>query len=82
MTTNQVRILTAIKKRDGNGYAYALANDLDIPLGAVHKALRALSRHGYINSTLVASDAGPARRVWDLSPQGRHALRPSGEVAA
>ena len=82
MTINQARILAALKKRDGQGYGYALAKDLDIPIDAVRSALETLNRHGYLNSHLVASPRGPARRVWELSPRGRHAINAYSPLAA
>lgn len=61
-------------------YGYALAETLikagiePISEATVYGALRRLETSGLCASRLVASDAGPARRYYELTAQGRHEL--------
>lgn len=64
----------------GRGYGYALAESLSaaglapISEATVYGALRRLEGSGLCDSTLVASDAGPARRYYRLTDTGRSHL--------
>jgi DNA-binding PadR family transcriptional regulator len=41
---------------------------------AVYRLLRGMERKGLVTSRLVASSAGPTRREYDLTPDGRSCL--------
>ena len=75
-------LLLLLEERAGHGYD--LLTRLE-PLGfersnpgRVYRALRWLENAGFVQPTWETTGVGPARRVYELTPEGRHAL----EVAA
>jgi poly-beta-hydroxybutyrate-responsive repressor len=67
-------LLLLLRERSDHGYD--LVNRLrdlrvvDGDAGAVYRALRSLERHGLVRSTWHTSDAGPARRTYQVTPAG------------
>jgi PadR family transcriptional regulator PadR len=61
-------------------YGYELVERLhelgltQVPDGSVYPALNRLERDGHLQSFLVASAAGPARKYYRLSPSGKRLL--------
>ena len=71
-------LLMLLEERPGHGYD--LLTRLE-PLGfersnpgRVYRALRWLENAGFVQPTWETTGVGPARRVYELSPAGRHAL--------
>lgn len=71
-------ILLLLEERPGHGYD--LLTRLE-PLGfersnpgRVYRALRWLENAGFVQPNWETTGVGPARRVYELSPAGRHAL--------
>ena len=71
-------LLLLLEERPGHGYD--LLTRLE-PLGfersnpgRVYRALRWLENAGFVQPTWETTGVGPARRVYELSPAGRHAL--------
>ena len=71
-------LLLLLEERAGHGYD--LLTRLE-PLGfersnpgRVYRALRWLENAGFVQPTWETTGVGPARRVYELSPSGRHAL--------
>ena len=71
-------ILLLLEERPGHGYD--LLTRLE-PLGfersnpgRVYRALRWLESAGFVQPSWETTGVGPARRVYELSPSGRHAL--------
>jgi DNA-binding PadR family transcriptional regulator len=58
---------------------YALSDSLVEP-GALYRTLRRLEEHGYVVSTWEVSGAGPARRIYELTPAGTVHLQEWAEV--
>jgi PadR family transcriptional regulator PadR len=48
--------------------------------GGLYRALRAMEREGYVNSSWDHSGPGPARRTYHLSEEGAEALRSWADV--
>ncbi len=74
-------LLLLLEERAGHGYD--LLTRLE-PLGfersnpgRVYRALRWLENAGFVEPTWETTGVGPARRVYQLSPAGRHALEVS-----
>jgi poly-beta-hydroxybutyrate-responsive repressor len=67
-------LLLLLRERSDHGYD--LVNRLrelrvvDGDAGAVYRALRSLERHELVRSTWHTSDAGPARRTYQVTPAG------------
>ncbi|HET7486984.1 MAG TPA: helix-turn-helix transcriptional regulator [Acidimicrobiales bacterium] len=77
-------LLLLLEERPGHGYD--LLTRLE-PLGfersnpgRVYRALRWLESAGFVQPTWETTGVGPARRVYELSPSGRHALEVSAPV--
>ncbi len=58
---------------------YALSDSIVEP-GALYRTLRRLEENGYVSSTWDVSGAGPARRIYELTPAGDVHLQEWGEV--
>jgi len=62
-------------------YARALARDLrreagmSIPYGTIYPLLARLEEEALVASTTTPSPRGPARRYYEITPRGLHALR-------
>ena len=77
-------LLLLLEERAGHGYD--LLTRLE-PLGfersnpgRVYRALRWLENAGFVQPTWETTGVGPARRVYELSPSGRHALEISAST--
>lgn len=69
--------------RDGAGYGYELRRELGIRAieldpAVLYRSLREMERSGFICSRWVSSQAGPQRRVYDLTDAGHVELRRMG----
>jgi len=58
---------------------YALSDSIVEP-GALYRTLRRLEENNYVASTWDVSGAGPARRIYELTPAGEVHLQEWGEV--
>lgn len=63
----------------GANYGYELrreldANRLDVDPSVVYRTLRKLERDGWVASRWMQSSAGPRRRFYRLTPEGRRNL--------
>jgi len=59
----------------GWGMAHTLqARRLDIDMAVMYRALRRLERDGRVQSTWTKAVAGPRRRLYRITPEGRLAL--------
>ena len=79
MNTARTRLLLLLEERPRHGYELAAelarSNGPTVPLGSVYQHLRALTQAGSVSSHLDFPAAGPARRVYELSPVGHALLR-------
>lgn len=70
-------------KDKGKTYGYELLGalqeqaltDSDVEAGALYRTLRRLEENGFVVSVWDAGTAGPARRVYELTPDGESHLR-------
>lgn len=73
-----VLLLRLLAERESYGYEVVQrlhGHGLDSVLeGTVYPALARLEREGWLSSRLVASDAGPARKYYRLTPAGYDVL--------
>jgi DNA-binding PadR family transcriptional regulator len=73
--------------RDGTSHGYELfecvaARGLVVDMAGVYRDLRAMEQHDLVTSDWEPSDAGPDRRVYDLTAAGRvAAVEAVGELA-
>jgi PadR family transcriptional regulator PadR len=71
----QPRLLLQLAKKPAHGYELmevlgAGADDPAPDPGTLYRALRALEEDGLVRSAWETGDAGPARRVYELTDQG------------
>ena len=68
-------LLLLLREKPDHGYELAARlrpmHDGDGDAGGVYRALRALERNGLVRSEWQASDVGPARRTYYVTPAGR-----------
>lgn len=62
--------------RNGPSYGYELRRELelrarDLDPAVMYRTLRVMEANGFITSHWMRSDAGPKRRVYDITPAGR-----------
>ena len=77
----QPAIMTILAGRELHGYAIAdrlagtpmLAGHRPDPTG-VYRALSAMEKRGFVTSSWDTSERGPAKRIYDLTPQGDKCL--------
>lgn len=80
-------LLLAMERR-GCRHGYELfetvtGNGVQIDLAGVYRELRAMERHDLLSSSWMPSDAGPDRRVYELTETGRVATAAArAELAA
>ncbi len=75
-------VVLLLLKQKGRSHGYDLAGDLaaytltdaEIDRAALYRTLRQLESNGNVSSEWVADTAGPARRVYALTPQGAQHL--------
>ena len=76
-----LRVGLLIVLSDGPGHGYDLlehVRELGINAsdpGGLYRMLRSMEREGLLESWWEASDTGPARRTYSLTPAGRRALQ-------
>lgn len=72
-------ILELLREEESYGYQLvtrlAAAGLREISTGSVYPVLTRLEREGALSSHLVASDSGPARKYYRLTPDGESGLR-------
>jgi poly-beta-hydroxybutyrate-responsive repressor len=81
-------VLLLMLRDKGQSYGYELSEDLDhyaltdaqIERAALYRTLRTLEVNGHVTSTWDTEAAGPARRVYSLTPSGHEHLREWAEV--
>jgi DNA-binding PadR family transcriptional regulator len=75
-------VVLLLLKKKGRSYGYDLSTELqehaltdaDIERAALYRTLRQLEANGNVVSEWETEGAGPARRVYRLTPQGREHL--------
>jgi len=75
-------VVLLLLKKKGRSYGYDLSNDLqehaltdaDIERAALYRTLRQLETNGNVVSEWDTDGAGPARRVYKLTPRGHEHL--------
>jgi PadR family transcriptional regulator, regulatory protein PadR len=71
-------LLRLLSERESYGYEVALrvraAGLTEVPHGTIYPALSRLERQGWVESRLVPSRSGPARKYYRLTGAGRHSL--------
>jgi PadR family transcriptional regulator, regulatory protein PadR len=65
--------------KDGSGYGYELRRELAVQAiqldpAVMYRSLRDMEGAGLISSHWMRSEAGPMRRVYDITDDGRHEL--------
>lgn len=76
-------VVLYLLKAGGGTHGYELAKALEehaltdsvIEPGALYRTLRRLEENGHVTSTWDTGSAGPARRVYELTPSGDEHLR-------
>lgn len=79
--TTQVRkgilellILTALQKRDRYGYelvkTLAAVPGVDVAEGSIYPLMSRLKKQGFVETRLVESESGPARKYYSLTTNG------------
>ena len=75
-------ILAIVSKEPTYGYAITerIAEQLALPTGApkhsgIYRILRQLEKGGYLKSRLAEPQAGPARRIYSITPKGKDCLQ-------
>ena len=75
-------VVLLLLKKKGRSYGYDLSADLqdhaltdaEIERGALYRTLRRLEANGKVKSEWETDKAGPARRVYKLTPKGERHL--------
>jgi PadR family transcriptional regulator, regulatory protein PadR len=71
-------LLLLLREQDDHGYGLVARlrplHDGDGDAGGVYRALRGMERHGLVLSEWQASEVGPARRTYRITPEGRALL--------
>lgn len=83
-------VVLLLLKKKGQSYGYDLAGDLrkhaltdaEIERAALYRTLRNLEINGNVVSEWDTGGAGPARRVYRLTPEGEHHLEEWATVLA
>lgn len=76
-------VVLYLLKTKGQAHGYDIAGALGehtltdsvIEPGALYRTLRRLEENGYVQSTWDTTGAGPARRIYQLTPEGVEHLR-------
>ncbi len=70
----QPLLLLLLRERSDHGYELAVRlrpmHETEGDAGGIYRALRALERHGLVRSEWEPSEAGPARRIYQISGDG------------
>lgn len=75
-------VVLLLLKKKGRSYGYDLAGELpdyaftdaEIEKAALYRTLRQLEQNGHVRSEWETDKSGPARRVYQLTPQGEEHL--------
>ena len=81
-------LLSVVQQENEPMYGYQIAKQLakgqeDQPLfkqGALYPVLRSLEKNGLLQSDLVASDSGPARKYYSITSDGKITLKSWVEI--
>ncbi len=81
-------VLLLMLEKKGRSYGYELSSDLrhyaftdaEIERAALYRTLRRLETNGYVSSDWDTDHAGPARRVYSLTRDGKQHLRDWAQV--
>jgi PadR family transcriptional regulator PadR len=77
-------LLGLLSEGESYGYEVALrvraAGLSEVPHGTIYPALSRLERQGWVESRLVPSRSGPARKYYRLTEAGRRSLREREEA--
>ena len=81
-------VVLLLLKEKGRSYGYELfgsvqkhaLTDAELERGTLYRTLRQLERNGNVTSEWLTEKAGPARRVYMLTPQGERHLEEWSEV--
>ncbi len=71
-------VLTLLMQK--SSYGYELKNDLDkrcscqVDIGNLYRSLAKLQKNKFVLKSKVASEAGPAKQVYEITEQGRKLL--------
>ena len=66
-------VLSQLIKGDKYGYELTetISKELDITAGTLYLVLKRMKDNGYVETYLVESSSGPARKYYKLTPAGR-----------
>ncbi|MBE5962924.1 MAG: PadR family transcriptional regulator [Lachnospiraceae bacterium] len=66
-------VLSQLKDADQYGYQLtdAISNEMEIATGTLYLILKRLKDDAYVETYLVESDAGPARKYYHLTDKGK-----------
>lgn len=72
-------LLLLLRERTTHGYDLleelpALTGEARVDMGNLYRVLRALEEDGLVTSTWLAGEPGPAKRTYELTPEGRRLL--------
>jgi poly-beta-hydroxybutyrate-responsive repressor len=72
-------LLLLLRERPAHGYELldalpSLTGDVRVDMGNLYRLLRALEEDGVVASEWDAAAPGPAKRMYELTPQGRELL--------
>jgi PadR family transcriptional regulator PadR len=70
-------VLVVLCRRDYYGYelVQAISRNIEIAEGTVYPLLRRLTKEGYFKSYIRESEAGPARRYYQITEKGKRYTR-------
>src|SRR6476659_9797862 len=72
-------LLLLLREQPTHGYELlealpALTGEARVDMGNLYRVLRALEEDGLVTSTWQAGEPGPAKRTYELTPEGRRLL--------
>ena len=72
-------VLLLLRERRAHGYELldalpGLTGDARVDMGNLYRVLRALEADGLVQSEWEAGEPGPAKRTYELTPEGRRLL--------
>ena len=75
-------VLSQLIKGDKYGYELTetISKELDITAGTLYLVLKRMKDNGYVETYLVESSSGPARKYYKLTPAGRKRQKEQSEA--